>query len=252
MAKETIVLERSVRHQSTNVGDSINNKIKKELQNGNPVYVKIPLGVFAGSIARLKITKPIDELSRVLTHAATASTYGPKMAFRKAHWEVEIDGCNRKFKIDFDKFSKFQFRDYKIEIYLGRTEGTFLTKKKPAELSYNDFLIDMFGRKINPGDFVLINPGPAALQNDEAVRLVQWTGNQTPKQAYFKVVKTSNTLKKQRPAGEDYRLGVQYTDDGMAVPGIKIDVDDEITSALTLIEHDITNFKLKFSVGLDV
>ncbi len=252
MAKETIVLDSGSRHKPIVDGNVINNKIQSELRNGNPVYVKIPLGVFAGSIGRLKITEPVDKLAKVLCHSPTAPVYGPKLSFRKGQWEVEIDGTTRKFKIDFSKFTKYQFRNYKVEIYLGRTEGTFLIKKQQDEITYDGFLIDMFGRHINPGDFVLINPGPAALQNDEAVRLVQWTGKQTPKQAYFKVVKTASHLKKQRPAGEDYRLGVQYTNDGMAVPGIKIDVDDDITSALTLIEHDISNFKLKFSVGLDV
>jgi hypothetical protein len=221
---------------------NINRAIFEELSAGRPVYASIPKGVFAGSIARLKLNQTIKSLSRIFQEA---TNYGLDLS--DITWDLEIDGCNRSFHISWKSlFSSFYSKE-KVYIYLGRSNGTVFVKNAKIEL--NDTLVDFMGTEIKDGDYVLMYCNSWELKDTGVpFRMLQYTGKRTPKQAMFKYVQLKEGTHNP-DGGEKIRVGLNTLAGQDQVYGVKIEVETSLATAMQMTDHDMSIYPIKFSVG---
>lgn len=225
--------------------------ILEELQAGRPVYARIPNGVYAGSIGRLKVKNVnFQKLSKIISERESGYTYSVKdrIKMEDLTWELELDGSNRTFKLKWDQIGSWKINPRPwTEIYLGRQEGT-RTYKRDKEENLSPTLIDFMGREINDGDYVLAYSTYKELNDTGSpLRLVRYTGSRTKASALFVYMKMQEG--KTEP-GQKIRVNLNNAAHPDQVFGVKVDIDESLATAMQLTDNDVSMFPLKFSVSI--
>lgn len=250
MAEKVFEITRKVASDRLEDLQNINKAVIAELAAGNPVYATIVEGRFKGTIARVKLGK--NSPTRVGSIFTKSDGYGVKIA--KDHiWELEVDGSNRTFHINWYRVLN---RDYgnktTIRVFVGRTDGTQLVR---VDKGQHDTLRDFLGSEILDGDYVLMYNTPWELKAvGSPFRMLRYTGKRSDKQAQFTYVKMGESSKNFTPeGGQTIRVGLN-SQDGKSVSnsiyGVKVDVDSSLATAMQMVDHDMSIFPLKFHVGL--
>ena len=251
MTEKIFTINRSMASGKLTDLININIAIKNELKAGRPVYATVPTGRFKGSIARLKLG------NRSITNVGTLFTEGPNrwsIQIDKGHyWELEVDGSNRTFSIFWFKLFERDWQNRaEVKIYTGRTAGTVLNRvAKEAQGTLLDFL----GNEVHDGDYVLMYSGPWELKETGApFRMLRYTGKRSNKQAQFTYVKMDkNTSSVTCDGGQTVRVGLnskvtQAVSDILF--GVRIEVDQNLATAMQMCDHDMSIFPISFHVGL--
>lgn len=250
MAEKIFTINRNMATSNLNNLRNINVAIKNELQAGRPVYATIPEGRFRGSIARLKLgNRSISDVGTLFTEGE--SNWGIKIA-KTQHWDLELDGSNRKFAIHWHRLMDRDYRSRQsVDIILGRVDGT-VTKK--ADKTEQGTLVDFLGNEVHDGDYVLMYSSPWELkETGSPFRMLRYTGKRSNKQAQFTYVKMGKNESKAPDGGENVRVGLNSKATeavSNVLYGVRIDVDESLAIAMQMCDHDMSNFPIKFHVGL--
>lgn len=252
MAEKVFVIDRKMATGSLNNLTNINVAIKDELKAGRPVYAVVPEGRFKGTIARLKLGKrSITEVGTLFS--AGESNWGIKIS-KDQIWELEADGSNRTFHIHWRRLFDQDYNNRKpVKIILGRVDGTVINKVSKIE---HGTLVDFLGNEVHDGDYVLMYSGPWELkQTGSPFRMMRYTGKRSDKQAQFTYVKMDKNESNTTPdGGQTIRVGLnaKVTDAvGNILYGVRVDVDENLATAMQMCDHDMSIFPIKFHVGLD-
>lgn len=232
----------------------INEMVLAALMNGEPIYATLVEGVYAGSIARLKVgNTPKSLLSKVFRDGKNHKySFGDPDAGeinKDLVWEMELDGTNRQFNLRWKALTEYPGCRCPIVFHLGRTGPTVMVKKEKKEFS--PILSDYMGREIKDGDYVLMYSTPREVQDTGTpFRMVRYTGTRSEKQAVFTYIRLADG-KHNKDGGAKVRIGLNHTAGGDQVFGVKVDVDGSLATALQMTDNDMGIYPVKFSISLE-